>query len=60
MFQAVEDKLSYEEYNGTLKQLSMIISNFASAWNDWIIDTEAQIRLQIKIDDIMNYLETFI
>ena len=60
MFQAVEDKLPYEEYNGTLKQLSMIISSFDGEGNDWIINTETQIRLQMKINDILNYLETII
>ena len=57
MFQAVQDKLSLSEFQGAINHLTMIYGLVDGEGKDWVIDSEAQVHLQMKLNDIIEYLE---
>ena len=57
MFQAVQDKLSLSEFQGAINHLTMIYGLVDGEGKDWVIDSEAQVHLQMKLNDIVEYLE---
>ena len=60
VFSAVQDKLLNIEYLGAINHLTAIRSLMDGEGKDWIIDTTALGHLQMKIDDIISYLETLL
>lgn len=56
MFQAVQDKLSLSEYQGAINHLTVIYGLVDGEGKDWVTDAVAQSHLQMKINDIIDYL----
>ncbi len=56
MFQAIQAKLDNMAYNDAINQLEVIRALMDGEGVDWIVDSDAQFHLMMKIDDITNYL----
>lgn len=62
MFNAIQDMLTVEEYQGMIQNLRSNIRDkcdgiYGNDKNDWIVDETAQEHICQKIDDITQYLE---